>query len=115
MVTPATRPSRRLHRWSDLKWLCLLHGRVGDSTDVYSLSPLTRQLINDAVAFCCGDIAGDFGLIRNEIKKKFELKLKKFSCNIFDVSQIFSYRVVQARPKYSNCTFLERLCWVSVC
>ena len=56
-----------------------------------------------------------FLLIRNELQKFVELKFEFFSFNTFDVSQIFSQRVVQPRPKYSYCIFLQGLCWVSVC
>ena len=98
------------------KQLRLLHGRVGDSTtSVNSLSSQMTDLVEDAVASCCGDIVGQFWLIRNGVEKLVELKFEFFSFNTFDVSQIFWQRVIQARPKYSYCILLKGLCWVSVC
>ena len=99
------------------KQVRLLRGRVGDSTTlVKSLSPQMSELVEDAVASYCGDIVGHFWLIRNELQKLVELKFEFFIFfNTFDVSQIFWQRVVQPRLKYSNCIFLNGLCWVSVC
>ena len=97
------------------KQLRLLRGRVGDYiTLVNSLSPQMSELVEDAVASCCDDIDGHFGLIRKEPEKSVELKLEFFSFNT-SMSQIFWPRVVQPRPKYSYCIFLKGLCWVSVC
>ena len=68
------------------KQLGLLRGRVGDSTTlVNSLSPQMSELVEDAVASCCGDLVGHFWLIRNELLELVELKLELFSFNIFDV------------------------------
>ena len=55
----------------------------------------------------CGDIVGDFWLIRNELQKLVEVKFEFFSFNTFDVSQIFWQRVVKTRPKYSYRIFLK--------
>ena len=86
------------------KQLRLLHGLAGDSTtSVNSLSPQMSELVEDAVASWCGDIVGYFWLIRNELQKFVELKFEFFSFNTFDASQIFWQRVIQTRPKYSNC------------
>ena len=94
----------------------VLHGRVGDSTAlVNSLSPQMSELVEDAVASWCGDIVWHFRLIRNQLQKFVELKFELFSFNTFDVSQIFWQRIVQPRPKYSYCIFLNGFCWVSVC
>ena len=50
------------------KQLIMLRGRVLDSTIlVISLKPKMRLLVEDAVASCCSDIVGHFGLIRNEL------------------------------------------------
>ena len=41
---------------------------LGDSTTlVNSMSSQMSELVEDAVAACCGDIVGHFGLIRNEL------------------------------------------------
>ena len=94
------------------KQLILLRSRVVDSTTlVNSLSPQMRLLVEDAIASCCGDIAGHFWLIRNEHQKFVERKFEFFSFNAFDVSQIFWQLVVQPRPKHSYCIFLKGLCW----
>ena len=98
------------------KQLRLLHGRVGDSTTVEnSMSPQISELVEDAIASWCSDIDGHFWLVRNGVKKLVKLKFEFFSCNTFDVSQIFWQRVVQLRTKYSYCILLKGLCWVSVC
>ena len=47
------------------------------------------ELVEDAIAFLCGDIVGHFWLIRNGVEKLVELKFEFFSFNTFDVSQIF--------------------------
>ena len=97
------------------KQLRLLHGRVGDTTTlVNSLSPQMSELVYDAIASWC-DIVWHFWLIRNELRKLFELKFEFFSFNTFDVSQIFWQRVVQPRPNYSYCIHLKGSCSVSVC
>ena len=84
------------------KQLRLLHGRVGDSTTmVNSLSPQMSELVEDAVASCCGDIVEQFWLIRNELQKLVELKFEFFSFNTFGVSQIFSLHII----KYLICLF----------
>ena len=45
-----------------------LYGRYGDATtSVNSLSPQMSELVEDAVASCCGDIVGRFWLVRNEL------------------------------------------------
>ena len=81
------------------KQLRLLHGRVGDSTtSVNSMSPQMSELVEDAVASCCGDIVGQFWLIRNELQKIVDLKFEFFNFNTFDVPQIFWQRIVQTRP-----------------
>ena len=42
--------------------------RVGDSTTLVNyLSHKMRLLVEDAVASCCGDTVGHFGLIWNEL------------------------------------------------
>ena len=98
------------------KQIRLLHGRVGDSTtSVNSLSPQVSELVEDAVAYLCGDIVGHFWLIRNELQKLVELKFEFFSFNTVDVSQIFWQRVVQTGPKYSYFILLKGLCWVYIC
>ena len=98
------------------KQLRLLHGRDGDSTIVVnSLSPQMSELVEDAIASWCGDIVGNFWLIRNGVEKLVELIFEFFSFNTFDVSQIFWQRVEHPRPKYSYCIPLKGLCWVSVC
>ena len=102
--------------------LSLLRGQFGDSTAlVNSLSQWNnlnkmRLSFEDAVASCCGDIVAIFFMpIRNEIWKFVELKLKFFSFNTFDVSQIFWQRVAQPGHKHSYAIFLKGLCFVSVC
>ena len=98
------------------KQLRLLHGRVEDSTtSVNSLSPQMSELVEDAVVSWCGDIVGNFWLIRNELQKFVEFKFELFSVNTFDVFQIFWQWVVRTRPKYRYWIFLKGLCWVSVC
>ena len=77
--------------------------------------PQMRELVEDAIASCCGDIVGHFVLIKNELKKFVKLKFYFFRFNTFDVSQIFWQWVVQPRPKYSYCISLKGLCWGSVC
>ena len=47
------------------------------------------ELVEDAIASCCGEIVGHFWLIRNELQKFVELKFEFFSFNTFDFSQIF--------------------------
>ena len=74
-----------------------------------------KQLVEDAVASCCGDLVGYFGLIRNELQKLDAQKFEFFSFITFDVSQIFWQQVVQQSPKHSYCLFLKGLCRVSVC
>ena len=72
------------------KHLRLLRGRDGDSTTlINSVGPQMSELVEDAVASCCGDIVDHFWLIRNEFQKLVELKFEIFSFNTFDVSQIF--------------------------
>ena len=69
--------------------LRLLHGLVGDSTIVVnSLSPQMSELVDDAIASWCGDIVGNFWLIRNGVEKLLKLKFEFFSFNTFDVSDI---------------------------
>ena len=69
------------------KQLRLLRGRVGDSTIVVnSLSSQMSELVKDAIASCCGDIFGNFWLVRNGFEKLVELKFEFFSFNTFDVS-----------------------------
>ena len=98
------------------KQLRLLDGRVGDSTTVVnSLSPQISELVEDAVTSGCDDIVWHFWLIRNGLEKRVELKFEVFSFNTLDVSQIFWKRVVQPRPKYSDCILLKGLWWISVC
>ena len=49
-------------------------------------------------------IAGNFGVCYHRerlLEKKFQLKLKKFSLNTFDFSQIFRQRVAQAKSSRS--------------
>ena len=73
------------------------------------------ELVEDAIASCCGDIVWYFWLIRNELQKLVEFKFEFFSFNTFHVSQIYWQRVLQSRPKYGYCILLKGLCWVSVC
>ena len=40
------------------------------------------ELVEDAVASCCGDIVGHYGIIRNELKKFTELKFEFFSVKL---------------------------------
>ena len=98
--------------WRGSKQLRLLRGRIGDSTtSVNSLSPQMSELVEDAVAFWCGDIVGQFWLIRNELQKFVELKFEFFSFNTFDVSEIFWQRVVQRGPN-TVIAFSWRDCWI---
>ena len=65
------------------KQLRLLLGRIGDSTTlVNSFSPQMSELVEDAAASRCGDIVGNFWLIRNELPKVFELKFEFFSLTL---------------------------------
>ena len=67
------------------KQLRLLRSRVEESTTlVNSLIPQMSELVEDAVASCCGDIVMHFWLIRNELQKLVELKFEFFSFNTFD-------------------------------
>ena len=59
------------------------------------------EVVEDAIASWCGDIVGQFWLIRNERQKFVKLKFEFFRFNTFDVSQIFWQRIVQTRPQYS--------------
>ena len=71
------------------KQLRLLHGRVVDYTTVVNcLSPQMSELVQDAIAYRCGDIVGHFWLIRNGVEKLVQLKFEFFTFNTFDVSQI---------------------------
>ena len=68
------------------KQLSLLRGRVGDTTDVVdSLGFPMRQMVQDAVASCRGDVVGHFGLIMDEFQKVIKLKFEFFSINTFNV------------------------------
>ena len=105
------------HFLSVLEWFRSSRGRVGDSTTlVNSLGPQMSELVEDAVASCCGNTVGHFLLIWNELQKLVELKLKNFSFNIFNVSQIFWQTSCTTETQIQLLHFfLKGLCWVSVC
>ena len=82
-----------------LKQLRLLHGRIGDSTtSVNSLSPQMSELVEDAIASWCGDIVGQFWLIRNELQKFDQLKFEFLSFNTFDKLWYFGNELFKQGP-----------------
>ena len=69
------------------------------------------ELVEDAVASCCGDIGGHFVLIRNELLKFVELKFQFFSFDLFDVSDILATSYT-AEAKMQLFIFLKGLALV---
>ena len=87
--------------------LRLFRGRVGTSTTlVNSLGPQMSELVEDAVAYCCGDIVGHFWLIRNELQKFVELNLK-FSILTLSMSLRYFGNELYNRGPITVIAFLE--------
>ena len=90
----------------------LLHGWVRDSTTVVnSLSPQMSELVEDAIAFWCGNIVGHFcwsgmvprNLLSSNLNFSISISLRYFGNKLYK------------RSPHTVIAFSCGLCWVSGC